>query len=217
MNFIQKEIRLSGNNKPEIVFLGEGTPEAVIINQVLSGLGKVTPQNTMIFKIGGDDSKIKQIFRLLDSQENFQFVSKLGVFADAENKPATKKKTILQAFRSVGFPGDNNLIKNYVMMENGKKAGFFISPDGANQGAIEDIILKEIGASNLNGCVTAFSDCINKIDNNELHSKGKVQAYITAVHKKGLCGAGAAFEKGIFDIKHKAYKDVVRFVENVVS
>lgn len=217
MNFIQEQIRLSGDNKPEIVFLGEGNPETGFINKVLSGLKGITPSNTAIFCIGGDDVEIKKVFKLLESQDNFQFVGKLGVFADAENKPAAKKDTILQAFRSVGFPSDDSLIKDYVMMENGKKAGFFISPDGASRGAIEDIILREIATSKLNGCVTAFSDCIKKIDNTDLDKKGKVQAFITAVHKKGLCGSRAAFQAGILDVNHKAYVDVVRFIKNVVS
>ena len=38
MNFIQNEIKLSGDNKPEIIFLGEGSPEMGFINKVLSGL-----------------------------------------------------------------------------------------------------------------------------------------------------------------------------------
>jgi len=217
MDFFQKKIQLSGANKPEIIFLGEGNPEISFVDKVLSGLKGINKSNTAIFCIGGDDSKIKTVFKLLESQDNFQFVNKLGVFVDAENKPSTKKNTILRAFRSVGFPSDDKLMKNYVMKENGKNAGFFISPDGTSQGAIEDIILEEIGTTKLNGCITVFSDCIKKINSTGLDKKGKVQAFITAVHKKGLCGSGAAFQAGILDVNHKAYVEVVRFIKNVVS
>ena len=214
MSYIKEKLSLSGDFKPSIVFFAEGNPEAHFINKVLESIGGISTDDCVIYMFGGL-SKLKNKISLVSKEPNFDNVNKVGFFVDAEDSPAARRDQIIDCLKIIVFPDDLENLDNQVIVDNGKKAGVFISPGNDNVGRIEDMVLEELQNKDEWECIQQYVACIKGTLGKELDEKSITQIGVSTIDGK-ICGLGIAFKKGILDITHKAYEPVVNMVNNLV-
>ncbi|MFA5879643.1 MAG: DUF3226 domain-containing protein [Candidatus Margulisiibacteriota bacterium] len=148
----------------------------------------------------------------------WQRVKAIGFIRDAENNPAE------DAFKSITkIMKDNNLpiptAPNQVTVNTSPITGVFIMPDNAETGMLENLCLKTIEELPVYKCIENFVSCFLKYQQEEEKlifnkSKAMVQAYLSSRSKiANSLGIGA--QKGYWDLNHKAFDDIKKFLKNL--
>jgi hypothetical protein len=154
--------------------------------------------------------------RIITREPNFGKVSTLGIMLDADRYPNSRVRKAANAFKLADFPSEENALKNdNVCSDGGKKAGVFVSPGNGKKGCIENLVIEEIRATEISKCLSDLEGCIKR-NSGQLDAKGLVQSYIS-VRNGSLCGLGRAFEAGVLDVSHDAYKDARQFIGKMLE
>ena len=213
MKYARKDISLSGKFSPSTVFLAEGKPEWLFVDKVLEKFDEPI-QDCVVLLLRGYTDLEKKIGLILE-EDNSDNISSLGIMLDANNVPDRRLKKAANALKRAGFPSDENDLRDGgICAEGARKTAVFLSPGDGRTGRIEDLVLEEIRTTNLFECVSGFKNCVEDVPC-EINDKGVVQTYISA-RAGGLCGVGSAFQKGVLDINHDAYRHARIFVQNLL-
>lgn len=213
MKYARDKISLSGQFSPSTVFLAEGKPEWLFLDKVLEE-SNASEQDCVVFLLRGYTDLEKKI-RLILEEENSDNISSLGIMLDANNVPDRRLKKAAGALKRAGFPSEENDLRDGgICAEGARKTAVFLSPGHGRKGRIENLVLEEIRTSDLFDCVSGFKACVEGVPC-QIDEKGVVQTYISA-RVGGLCGVGHAFQKGVLDINHDAYRAARIFVQNLL-
>jgi len=186
------------------VYLGEGKPECQLMDEILFAAGR-NPQTHVIFCFEGH-GKLSTMLKLVGQKS--QELGALFVLLDAETQGfqhrcrlVSRAVTDARIFPTAvkGRPGIQTL--------GGKQFDFSVSPDNANAGRIEDLILQEIRNYVEWNDIQQFSQSLNAHHAWAVDSKALVQFFISA-RRPGMCGAASAFEAGILNYQDAAYNNI---------
>ncbi len=213
MKYAREKISLSGQFSPSTVFLAEGKAEWLFIDKVLKA-SDASMRDCVVFLLEGYTGLENKI-RLLLWEENSNNISSLGIMLDANNVPDQRLRKAANALKRAGFPSNENELRDGGICADGaRRTSVFLSPGQGRKGRIEDLIIEEIRTTDLFDCVSGFKACVEGV-RCQIDDKGVVQTYISA-RAGDLCGVGRAFQKGVLDINHDAYRTARIFVQNLL-
>ena len=205
---------LRRDENPEVLIFAEGASESYFLEKWLVSIDK-DPKKIAVVCYEGNTSKLGALLKKLTDEENFPTVKSLGFFLDAEGDQAASKVHSIQALlrKAELISETHNLVAGSQTVGSYRLA-IYVSPNNADAGMIEDMIVNEIAGSPLSSCVNVFSDAVAKTTGNPPHPKCIVNAYL-GIHRPGTCGAGHGFNKDVLDVHHSAY-DAVRTVISAI-
>lgn len=207
---------LHGSESPKVLLLAEGDAEAYYLSKWLK-ITKYDPQQIAVVCFKGIE-KLKVVLRSLVDNQNFESVTGIGFFLDAEQNPAKSRvdsvRTILQELSLI--PKSVNIIAGKLVKSGKYKFALFVSPDNNGPGCIENIVLNEIATTKLAPCIDGFRHCISQMSDGSAHVKTLVQAYI-GILSPALCGTGRGFDSGNLDVMHDAYQEIRKVFEELVQ
>ncbi len=213
MKYARDKISLSGQDSPSVVFLAEGKPEWLFVDKVLEKFDAPI-QDCVVLLLRGYTDLEKKIGLILE-EDNSDNISSLGIMLDANNVPDRRLRKAANALRRAGFPSDENELRDGGICADGaRRTSVFLSPGQGRKGRIEDLVIEEIRTTDLFDCVSGFKVCVEGVPC-QIDDKGVVQTYISA-RTGNLCGVGRAFQKGVLDINHDAYRTARIFVQNLL-
>jgi hypothetical protein len=197
---------LRGENRPTCILFAEGDAEALFLDKWLTIRGD-SPNSVAVICFRGH-SNLETILKRFSADPNFEAVERFGFYLDAEATGANvRAKAIAKILGNQGIiPAGTSLEPGTLLSVGKKRIAVFVSPDNANPGCIEDVVIKEIMTTSIAACITGYRECLASTDT-PLHSKGFVQAYLSARNAR-LAGTGRGFEAGVLDVMHPAYAPI---------
>ena len=204
LKYYRETISLSGITVPVKIFLAEGLSEALFLERLFQE-EMLDPNEVIIFCIKGVNN-LGLTLKLLVDEEEFPHVTSLGIMLDADTRPKTRFNMALRECRKIRFISTATTMTGPgVCSEGRRKLGIFVSPGDGRNGCIETLILDEVREKPEFSCLEDLVDCLIALGASKLSDKALCQMYIS-LKRDRVCGAGRAFESGIFDISHPAYE-----------
>lgn len=215
-----KSFSFQGAESPAVLLLAEGDAEARYLSKWLSITGRAPQQIAVVCFRGTENLKV--VLRSLVDSQNFESITGIGFFLDAEQNPAKSRVDSVRAtLQELDLVPRSVTIAAGRLVRSGKyKIALFVSPNNHNPGCIENIVLREIATTEFAPCIERFEHCISEIAGSPTHIKTLVQAYIGA-RNPTLCGTGRGFDSGCLDVMHDAYEEIRRvfneLIENTIA
>ena len=154
----QPAYALRGAEQPNCIFFAEGRTEALFLETWLAALN-ADPEEIAVIAYGGG-TKLPLLLRNLSQGEHFAKVERFGFFLDAEQGTAAAKATsVTAALRQPGvdvIPQGHNVQPGVLSNVGGKRIALFVSPNNANAGFIEQVVMNEVAAHALGPCIATF-------------------------------------------------------------
>ncbi len=169
-------------------------------------------ENIQIINCYGKQN-IPNRIKILPVEANFEIVKTIGIVRDADNDPNGAFISIVNALKSSGLP----IPKRQGSFTSGKpKTGIFIIPGVKREGIFEDLCLDSVATDPAFECIEDYFACLGKIENclPSIPSKAKMQVYLASKEKSYL-RLGEAAEKGIWNLKHAAFEEILEFIEKL--
>lgn len=201
-----EEYSLRGQEKPDVLIFTEGPTEAYFMERWLLSSHN-DPKRIAVICFKGR-RKLGAIFKKLMMEDNFQFVSGIGFFLDADTQPAISTvhsiQTLLQSVNLI--PPGSKLKAGYQVIGQYKIA-IYVSPNNSDPGIVENMVINEIADSNLHSCFQSFQHSVETKLGSSLHPKSIVQSYI-GIRSPGTCGTGHGFNQEVLNVNHSAYSEL---------
>jgi hypothetical protein len=202
------EYSLRGQEKPETLIFTEGPTESYFMEKWLLSANKDSKKIAVICFKG--KQKLTAVFKKFMMEENFPSITRFGFFLDAEAQQAVSSIHSIQTLlRDVQLISRNSSLSAGCQNIGGRIFALYVSPNNADSGMIEHMVINEIAGSELNTCLQSFKAEVETKLGHDLHPKSIVQAYI-GVRSPGTCGTGHGFNKELLDVNHAAYDELRR-------
>ena len=168
-----------------------------------------------IVDVKGKDN-FKNEFPLLVQSENFYgIVKKIGFVRDAEEKEATAAfQSICGILKTYDLPVPH--APNTVIGQNGRKAAIFIMPNNKDSGMLEDLCIESRKTDPVWNCVEAFIKCYCPLIEKDTYnsSKAKIGAFLSTrvpIEKE----LGFAAQHHVWDFNNPCFNPVKDFLVNL--
>lgn len=202
--------------KPSTLFLAEGEAEVGLLECILK-IENADPEDCVVVCFRGVSrlaSQAKSIAKVLQVGGVLQSIRVFGPLADAETDRVSRIDAVVDAAKAFGFSKCDQALRagKQHIQDDGRAFTYFLSPELGKDGAIEDVIIKEILASQFASCIEGLEDCLTSRSFAKLEKKAIVQIYIALVKNSGLCGIYNGFHAGALNVTSPAYDDIRDFV-----
>lgn len=192
------------------VFLAEGYSEQGLIKAIFDHL---QIRNAKVFNVEGEANLRASLLTLVGKVKAGTTLGCLGLVFDANDDYGARIMGIQTALQNVGLQFDKDrLDANLVFRHGDFPIGVFLSPGRQRPGRIEVMVLEEFGSRPITTCINSLVACVRNRSGGAvtLSEKARTHAYLAALNQ--AAGLGTAFQKGLMDLNHAAYAEVLAMI-----
>jgi hypothetical protein len=206
---------LRGKENPDVLIFTEGSSESYFMEKWLS-LTHKDPNQIAVLCFNGDKRKLHVFFKKLMMEENFSSVDRFGFFLDAETKPASSTiNSIQELLQGLELIPKNIKLKSGYQTIKKYQIAIYVSPNNADPGMIEHMVVNEIMDSDLHSCIQNFKIAVETQLECSLNPKSIVQSYM-GIRSPGTCGTGHGFNKLVLNVDHEAYSELRNVMTHIL-
>jgi hypothetical protein len=160
-----------------------------------------------------DGRDLPNLARLARNDPNFRFARSVGVVLDIENDRAAAQSLANETLAVLGATGP----AVHGVLSGSPPLGAFLTPDGANPGAIETLCRQAVRDSRLAACVNQLIDCAGAPHATHgnprvAEDKGWLRAYLGMILEPDLRFHQAFDHPQGIDAQHAAFASLQAFV-----
>lgn len=136
-------IKLLEIKKPFILMV-EGKDDAEMLYSLTEHMG-LSKESFQVLQYKGKD-KFPSFFKQVTNLPEFEIVTKLAIFRDADNSSQTAFQSIGHHLKGNAFISQDAIptVQGEIVHSSGVTVGVFITPDCSNEGALESLLLSSL-------------------------------------------------------------------------